>query len=569
MTLIDHSLAAGDAIDRGLNATEHAEILELIVRRTPMPEVLSVLVRRIEQRAPGVRCSVLLVEDGILRHAAAPSLPNEYMEAIDGTPIGEGVGSCGTAAYRCEPVVVRDIATDALWEDFRSLALPHGLRACWSSPIVAADGSVLGTFAVYYSEPREPSDEERWLVASATNLAAIAIENSRAEQVRVALVHEQEARIAADSEWERLRELLQEAPAPIAVLRGPDFTFEVANAAYSALVGRTTADLVGRRVVEVLPEVEEQGFIELLRRVYATGEPLIGTEMPVRIRRGGPTPDQLFVTFVYKATRDRAGVVDGIFVHAIDVTDSVQARQRVEALAAAAQRASAAKDEFLGMMSHELRTPLTVINGGAQILERRLDELPPAARAEMITDIRRESERLLSIVDNLLVLARVDEEPAQELEPCRIGRLVRNVVNDFQRRNPERTISFSAEEKLPLVACRGGHFEQVMRNLLANALKYTPAGSPVDVRCERAEGGSVRVTVADRGPGVPPEELDIIFDRFYRSRRTEKLAGGSGLGLAICRRLLEMMGGTICAKNRDGGGLELSLELCAYADEGD
>lgn len=158
MALIEQPTLAAAAGDHGLDAAEQAQILELIVRGVALPDVLRALVQLIERRAPGVRCSILLVEDGLLRHAAAPSLPNVYCAAIDGTPIGEGVGSCGTAASRGEPVVVSDIAIDPLWDQFRELALPHRLRACWSTPITAADRSVLGTFAVYYSEPCEPSE---------------------------------------------------------------------------------------------------------------------------------------------------------------------------------------------------------------------------------------------------------------------------------------------------------------------------------------------------------------------------------------------------------------------------
>src|SRR6202007_2448701 len=95
-----------------------------------------------------------------LRHGAGPSLPTKYAEAIDGAVIGPSVGSCGTAAYRAEPVIVSDIATDPLWADFRDLASAHELRACWSTPILSSAGKVLGTFAIYYREPRSPSSEE-------------------------------------------------------------------------------------------------------------------------------------------------------------------------------------------------------------------------------------------------------------------------------------------------------------------------------------------------------------------------------------------------------------------------
>jgi len=117
-----------------------------------------------------------------LRHGAAPSLPLAYTEAIDGVGIGPSAGSCGTAAYRAEPVIVSDIATDPLWADYRDLASAHGLRACWSTPILSSEGSVLGTFAIYYREPRSPTPHEHNVIEQITHLASIAVEREQAEQ---------------------------------------------------------------------------------------------------------------------------------------------------------------------------------------------------------------------------------------------------------------------------------------------------------------------------------------------------------------------------------------------------
>jgi len=159
-------------------------VLEMIATGASLPDLLETLVREIERQSKGLSCSILLLDAGgvHLRHGAAPSLPDAYCRAIDGVSIGPSVGSCGTAAFRKEPVVVEDIATDPLWEDYRDLALEHGLRACWSTPILTAGGSVLGTFAMYYRESRQPGPRELELIARATQMAAIAIERRQAEQ---------------------------------------------------------------------------------------------------------------------------------------------------------------------------------------------------------------------------------------------------------------------------------------------------------------------------------------------------------------------------------------------------
>jgi GAF domain-containing protein len=175
---------------------EHRAMLEQIARQAPLTEVLDGMARCIEDLAPRqVLVSVLLADaDGRhLRHGAAPSLPEFYNRAIDGIATGEGVGSCGTAAHRREPVVVTDIATDPFWEDFRDLAERAGLAACWSTPILARDGGLLGTFAMYHRTPRVPQDTDLALARVFAGTAALAIERHQVEQAKAAA----EARAAA------------------------------------------------------------------------------------------------------------------------------------------------------------------------------------------------------------------------------------------------------------------------------------------------------------------------------------------------------------------------------------
>src|SRR5258706_1098993 len=163
-----------------------SHILEMIARDAHLEGILESLVRVVEGQFTGLLCSVLLLdEDGQhVRHGAAPSLPESYTKAIDGLCIGPKAGSCGTAMYRKQPVVVTDILQDPLWEPYRGLVEPHGLRACWSTPILAHSGKVLGSFAMYYREPRSPSPAETRALEMATHLAGIAIERRLAREER-------------------------------------------------------------------------------------------------------------------------------------------------------------------------------------------------------------------------------------------------------------------------------------------------------------------------------------------------------------------------------------------------
>jgi PAS domain S-box-containing protein len=157
-------------------------ILEMIAKGDSLPAILDSLCQLVEEQLPHVISSVLLLEGDRLRHGGAPSLPKRYNGAIDGLVIGPSEGSCGTAAYRGEPVIVSDIATDPLWAKYRDLALSHSLRACWSTPIISSENKVLGTFAMYYREPRSPTSQDFGLVELATHLVRIAVERDRAEE---------------------------------------------------------------------------------------------------------------------------------------------------------------------------------------------------------------------------------------------------------------------------------------------------------------------------------------------------------------------------------------------------
>lgn len=162
-----------------------SRILEMVAADAPLEEILKRLVFLIESQSPDTLCSVLLLSDDgdHIRHGAAPSLPEEYTKAIDGALIGPKNGSCGTAMYRGQRVIVTDIMQDALWDDYRDMANKAGLRACWSTPILSGKGKVLGSFAMYYREPRTPTGEESVLTDVATRIAALAIERQAAREI--------------------------------------------------------------------------------------------------------------------------------------------------------------------------------------------------------------------------------------------------------------------------------------------------------------------------------------------------------------------------------------------------
>ncbi|MGV8934704.1 MAG: EAL domain-containing protein [Gallionellaceae bacterium] len=221
------------------------KILEMIASGAHLPDTLTELILLIESQSPGVLCSILLLdEDGIhVLHGAAPNLPDDYIQAINGLPIGPAAGSCGTAAYRKEAVYVEDIASDPLWLTYKTAALAHGLRACWSTPIFSTSNQVLGTFAIYSKQIGLPTDAHLHLIETATHLAAIAINKHQTEN-------------ALRQSEETLRLFIHYSPSAIAM-----FDNEMRYLAYSKRwltdYSLDKQNLLGRSHYEIFPDLPE------------------------------------------------------------------------------------------------------------------------------------------------------------------------------------------------------------------------------------------------------------------------------------------------------------------------
>jgi signal transduction histidine kinase len=241
----------------------------------------------------------------------------------------------------------------------------------------------------------------------------------------------------------------------------------------------------------------------------------------------------------------------------MDVTERRQAEENL-------RRANEAKDEFLGMISHELRTPITTVYGGARLLRSRVGEINEQARAELLRDIEHEADRLRRIVEDLLVLSRLELDAQVPTEPVLLQRLLDKATEACHRR--QRDVSLEIESGLPPVAADPTYLEQVLRNILSNAEKYTPDGAPIDIHAGRYEKAEAIVRIIDHGPGVDEEELPHLFDRFYRAERSSKSATGAGIGLTVCKRLIEAQGGRVWATTQEGNGLEIAFTLPLYEE---
>lgn len=561
-------------------------ILEMIAIGRPLPDILEVLTARVEGEIEGMLCSVLILEDGCLRHGAAPSLPAAYCQAIDGTRIGPAVGSCGTAAHRRETVVVSDIAADPLWADFRELALAHGLRACWSAPILAVDGRCLGTFAMYYREPCAPRAAEQRLIARAAHLAGVAIERHQAEavlaasrrqledesQVAAALARAGQILIASLSTagmLDRLCEFTTEilgCDCSDAVMRAPGSEALVPMAAH----GYAPEELESLRALRLpsgifthLFEYLERDGIAQVRTTRLEDATVAGMvrrygvtlSMYLPLRRGDTIVGVLFAGFRGR-TRPFSAVQQRIAVGIAQLASiALENTRLVEELT----RANQIKSEFVSTMSHELRTPLSVILGYTDVLR---DDLARRDQHDTLDRIRRSGLELLEMVEATLDLNRLEagKDPAV-VEEVWVPDLLDELQAEYAAVGaPAGTaLVWETAPAVTLLTDRR-KLRIILKNLIGNALKFTPAGE-VRVSCAPGAAGC-EFRVRDTGIGIDPAQIAVIFEMFRQADGSDSRAhGGVGLGLYITRRLVTQLGGEVAVESAPGQGTTFTVSL--------
>ena len=222
------------------------------------------------------------------------------------------------------------------------------------------------------------------------------------------------------------------------------------------------------------------------------------------------------------------------------------------------KKADALKDQFLGLISHELRTPLATIYGSSRLLRDRFDRIPTSDRNDLLEDLVGESERLQRIIENLLLMTRL-EATGLDLEPLALPLITNRAIEAFSHRNPGREIRLQVEDEVQPVLGNTLYVELVLENLLSNANKYSQPGLAVEVVIKPVSEGA-DVLVLDRGIGVAGD-TESLFTPFFRSQRARGMASGTGVGLAVCRRVIEAQGGSIWARPREGGGTEFGFHL--------
>ncbi len=391
------------------------------------------------------------------------------------------------------------------------------------------------------------------------------------------LLRAKEREALENAHRERLHHMLMQAPAAITILRGSELLFEFVNPLYEKLVGRPIP--LGRPLREVVPEAAAQpGVMERFRNVLKTGEPFVGTEVSSKWdRHGQGALEEGFFNLIYQAVRDEYGRITGVLTFAVEVTEQVLARRKLELLAnelnqlnaelegrvrertAQLQEANKELESFSYSVSHDLRAPLRHITGFAQLLERKVGaKLDDTSRGYLKTIITA-AQQGGTLVDDLLAFSRMGRAELRqtrvELHPL-VEEVRRELEADAGGRNIEWRI-----HPLPEVKADPALLRQVIRNLLGNAMKYTrPKPDALIEVGSRQTPDEVEVWVRDNGVGFEMQYVDKLFGVFQRLHTTEEFEG-TGIGLANVRRIISRHGGRTWAEGALGQGATFHFSL--------
>jgi two-component system sensor histidine kinase VicK len=320
--------------------------------------------------------------------------------------------------------------------------------------------------------------------------------------------------------------------------------------------------VMNRRAQEILALPHEQAMGKLISEVLEI-EPgelqqkVTGTDNSIMLQREGNDGEVIKVKVNFSTIRRRGQDMTGLIAVLHDVTEE--------------EKMESSRREFVANVSHELRTPLTTIKSYLEALEDGALEDPELAR-RFIGVTRTESERMIRLVTDLLHLSRFDSHQAIMMrEPVEIETMLEEVVDRFSFQLQQRDISIGlhVEQGIPKVSCDPDQIDQVLDNLISNAIKYSYAGGRIDVEARQRDAEYVEISVKDTGIGIPPKHLDRIFDRFYRvDKARSRNMGGTGLGLSIAREIIRAHGGTIYLESEINKGTQVVFTLPLHREEG-
>ena len=519
-----------------------AALTSAISRSRTIDEIYSAALDALQGGLGVERASILLFDpDGVMRFKAYRGLSAAYRLAVEGhTPWRPDTRDAA-------PITVADVRKDAGLADYLPVFAAEGIAALAFIPLVSLD-RVIGKFMLYYAHPVELTADELQLATVIAAQVAFAVERTRTEhQARRSAERLQFALDAASMgtwDWDLTTNTVQWSD-NLALLHGlPPGTFDGTFASYER---------------EMHPDDRPRVFASVQRALNE------GAAHDVEYRIVAPDG-----TVRWCEGKGRVEYDNGRPVRMTGVCVIVTRRKEAElARLAAAEESSRLKDEFLATLSHELRTPLNAILGWVHILQN--GELPPARATQAIDVIGRNARLQAQLIEDILDVSRIITgklEIERTLVP--VAPLLDTVAAGIAPAAAAKRITFDTHiaGDLPLLSADPKRLHQVLNNVLANAVTFTPEGGSIALRCQ-ADPDRVTIDISDSGIGISPDFLPYVFERFRQAdSRSTRSHGGLGLGLAIARHLIELHGGQISAHSEGAGaGTTISIQLPAISPE--
>ncbi|HEY4328066.1 MAG TPA: PAS domain-containing protein [Mucilaginibacter sp.] len=542
---------------RTLERLEHDVLRLNSLLTVSVQDVLNSYLEGLEALFPLMLCSFHYIKNRRFTEGISPSLPKAYIDSLSGKEIGKNEGSCGSAAALKRQVIVGDIATDPNWEKYKSIALSHQLRACWSNPVIDADGKVMGTLAIYYREPKLPLPEEMKVMERATALLRIILENRQKTEIiseaNMLMRQSQELAQFGNWRWDVQSNVVTWSPVLYFIYGINPKDFVATYEGYQGLLHPEDRRRVSKIIENVLNTREDASFEERI------------------IRPGG---EVRYLRSWAKLKSDPQGIPLEMIGACLDITERVshietiveRERQLMEISGQnarmiktlhALEQSHADNTRMLKVVVHDLRSPMGAIKMAASALLHRSD--PQDKERHLLQIIQRSADNSLELVNDLLEMQGRPEELKKE--PIELDGMLYHCT-DLLRHQADAKGQLITLQVVPvIVAASREKLWRVVSNLIANAIKFSPEGMPIHIRLENSTQGVI-IAVEDQGIGIPHDMKDKLFDMLTETKRTGTAGEPSfGMGLAISKQIVEAHGGRIWLESKPENGTIFFVEL--------